>query len=113
MDQIAQLNFPKPVYIKTRKPFRRALPGTLGHWIKDNLKAAGIDTGQFTAHSTKSASTSHAFSKGVPINDILKVANWSSKSIFGKFYHRNQGSSSFTRAVLQERQTNRYNYCML
>ena len=47
---------------------------TLGHWIKDNLKATGIDTGQFTAHSTSNASTSCAQSKGDPINDIFKVA---------------------------------------
>ena len=112
-DQTAKLAFPKPVFITSRKPFRRARPRTLGRWIKDNLKAAGIDTGQFTAHSTRSASTSQAHSKGVPINDILKVANWSSKGTFEKFYHRTQGSPSFTRAVLQERQFNRYNWCML
>ena len=100
MDQIAQLDFLKPVFITTRKPFRRACSGTLGCWIKDNLKAAGVDTGQFTAHSTRSASISCALSKGVPINDILKVANWSSRSTFEKFYHRTQGSLSFTRAIL-------------
>ena len=91
----------------------RAHPGTLGHWIKDNLKAAGVDTGQFTTRSTRNASTSQAHSKGVPINDILKMVNWSSKSTFEKFYHRTQGSPSFTRAVLQERQANRYNWCMV
>ena len=57
-DQTAKLAFPKPVFITSRKPFRRARPGTFGRWIKDNLKAAGIDTGQFTAQSTRSASTS-------------------------------------------------------
>ena len=46
---------------------------TLGCWIKDNLKVTGIDTGQFTAHSTRNASTSCAQSKGDPINDIFKV----------------------------------------
>ena len=95
MDRTAQLDFLKPVFFTARKLFRRAHPGTSGHWIEDNIKVAGIDTGQFTAHSTRSASTSHALSKGVPFNDILKVANWSSKGTFEKFYHRTQGSSSF------------------
>ena len=75
MDQTAQLDLLKPVFVTIRKPIRRAHKGILGRWKKDNLKAAGLDTGQFTAHSTRSASTSHAHSKGVPINDILKVAN--------------------------------------
>ena len=85
MDLTAQLDFPKPVFVTTRKPFRRASPGMLGCWIKDNLKTVGIDIGQFTAHSTRSASISYTLSKGVPINSILKVANWSSKSTFEKF----------------------------
>ena len=35
---------PKPLFITLRKPFRRAKPGTLEHWIKDTLKQAGNDT---------------------------------------------------------------------
>jgi len=28
---------PKPVFLISRRPFRKAKPGTIGHWIKDVL----------------------------------------------------------------------------
>ena len=105
---VANFETPKPVFITLRKLFRRAHPATIGHWIKDTLKAAGVGTEKFTALSTRSASTSHDSMKGVPIADILKVANWSSSSTFERFYHRSSDPSAFARAVLQSRSDGRY-----
>ena len=84
---VSNMKSPKPVFITSRKPFRRARPATLGHWIKDSLRSVGVDTERFSARSTRGASTSHAKMKGVPVTDILKVANWSSRSTFERFYH--------------------------
>ena len=109
--QVNNMKSPKPVFITSRKPFRRARPATLGHWIKDSLRSAGVDTKRFSAHSTRGASTSHAKMKGVPVTDILKVANWSSRSTFERFYHRPNDSSAFTRAVLQSSRNLRYITC--
>ncbi|XP_065918235.1 uncharacterized protein [Dysidea avara] len=95
---------PKPVFITSKRPFRRARPATLGHWIKDTLKTAGVDTERYTAHSTRSASTSQARRKGVLVSDILKVANWSTRSTFERFYHKPSEPSAFTRAVFQSGQ---------
>ena len=67
-EQAITLYNPKPVFVTSRKPFRKAKPG---HWIKDVLLMAGVNTEVFSAHSTRSASTSWAASKGVPINDII------------------------------------------
>ena len=75
-DLIEALESPKPLFITSRKPSRRAKPGTLGHWIKDTLKQVGIATDHFLAHSTRSSGTSHAHAKGVPINEILKVGSF-------------------------------------
>ena len=83
------------------KPFRRAHPGTLGQWIKDCLRRAGVDTGRFTPHSTRSPSSSQARARGIPIVEILKVANWSSRSIFEHFYYKSEGYAAFNRAILQ------------
>jgi len=102
---------PKPVFITSKKPFRRARPATLGHWIKDTLKLAGVDTERYTAHSTRSASTSQARRKGVLMSDILKVANWTSRSTFERYYHKPSEPSAFTRAVLQSSQNCRYAIC--
>ena len=74
-EQAAELGSPKPVFLRSRKLFRQARPG---HWIKDALRMAGVDTEMFSAHSTWSASTSRLAVKGVPINNILKAANGSS-----------------------------------
>ena len=71
----------------------------------------GVDTERFSAHSTRGASTSHAKMKGVPVTDILKVANWSSRNTFERFYHRPSDSSAFTRAVLQSSRNLRYTTC--
>jgi len=107
-ERVCGLSQPKPVFLTSRKPFRRACLGTLGHWIKDILMKSGFDTEQFSAHSTRSASTSWACAKGVSVSEILKVANWSSGSTFEHFYHRSQGSLAFTRAVLLPEQSTRY-----
>ena len=110
-DRAATVTLPKPVFLTSRRPFRRARPGTLGQWIKDCLGRAGVDTGKFTAHSTRSASSSQARARGVPIAEILKVANWSSRSTFERFYYRSEGSAAFTRAVLQPELSSRYVMC--
>ena len=108
---VNNMKTPKPVFITSRKPFRRARPATLGHWIKDSLSSAGVDTGRFTAHSTRSASTSQAKMKGVPVTDILKVANWTSRSTFERLFHCPSDSSAFTRTVLQSSNNFRYITC--
>jgi len=109
-EQAVTINSPKPVFVTSRKPFRRAKPGTIGHWIKDVLQLAGVNTEVFSAHSTRSASTSWAASKGVPINDILKAANWSSQTTFEQYYFRPVALATYTRTILQS--TNEIRYIM-
>lgn len=94
-DRVEKINFSKPVFITSRKPFRRARPETLSQWIKDCLRRAGVNTGTFTAHSTRGASSSQARARGVPIAEILKVANWSSRSTFEHFFLQKRGLCSF------------------
>ena len=43
------------------------------------LGRAGVDTDIFKAHSVRGASTSAAMRKGVPITDIMSIADWSSE----------------------------------
>ena len=52
------------------------------------LSLSGIDISQFSAHSTRFASTSTAFKSGVSISDIMKVADWTQASTFKKFYQK-------------------------
>ena len=95
-----------PLFISVRRPFRPVKAATIGHWLKDMLKAAGINTSIFSAHSTRSAATSKAKATGVPMSEILKVANWSSSSTFCRFYNRTISPVLFGQAVLRNGQHN-------
>ena len=61
---------------------------------------SGIDIGIFTAHSTRGASSSAAADSGITTSDILKAADWSTESVFRKFYYRPTHNPMYGRAVL-------------
>ncbi|CAC5387480.1 unnamed protein product [Mytilus coruscus] len=83
------------LFITHSKPFKPVACRTIARWIKTVLKLTGIDTDMFKAHSTRAASTSAAFSAGMPINDILKAAGWSNESVFGRFYQKKIAPSTY------------------
>ena len=77
-------------------------PCTIARWLKEVLKLSGFDTNIFTAHSTRSASSSAAADSGVTTSNILKAADWRSESVFKKFYYRPTHNPSYGRAVLSK-----------
>ena len=76
------------VFCTTTKPKRSATKSTLQRWIKSTMYKAGIDTGRFTAHSVRGASTSSAKLLGIQMTTILKSANWSRETTFKRHYWR-------------------------
>ena len=60
--------------------------GTVSRWLMELLGLAGIDTGKFSGHSTRYASTSKAKSVGIPLKEIVKRGQWSSDSMFRNRY---------------------------
>ncbi|XP_064485977.1 uncharacterized protein LOC135398504 [Ornithodoros turicata] len=76
------------ILLTTQKPFQPASRDTVANWLKRTLDLAGVDTSVFKAHSTRGAATSKAQGKGVPIAEILEVADWSSDTTFNRFYRR-------------------------
>jgi hypothetical protein len=66
------------------------------------LIKARVDANVFQPHSKRSASTSKAFAKGVSINDILKMGNWSSKSVWQRFYHKEFSTAEIYQNLLLE-----------
>lgn len=73
------------LFVSVRKPHKQVTSDTISRWVKCVMNKAGIDTAVFTAHSTRSASTSTAVA-GIGIDDVLKLADWSSEKTFKKFY---------------------------
>lgn len=89
--------------ITFKKPYHAASSQTISRWIKAVLKKSGVDTTQFSAHSTRHASTSAAYRKGVSLDQVRITAGWTSKSgAFAKFYNRPVVSErgTFARAIL-------------
>ena len=74
-------------FVTCVKPYRAASKDTIARWIKVSIHKAGVpDT--FSAHSTRSASTSADAARGVDVVSILKKAGWSSSCTFYRFYNK-------------------------
>ena len=74
-------------FVTCVKPYRAASKDTIARWIKVSIHKAGVpDT--FSAHSTRSASTSADAARGVDEVSILKKAGWSSSCTFYRFYNK-------------------------
>ena len=95
-------NKPNSLFISYIKPHRPVTPSTVTRWIRDLLAEAGIDTAIFKVHSVRGASTSAATNASVPMEEILKMANWSTESTFQKFYYKPVLNTNFGRAVLAQ-----------
>ena len=76
------------LFISYVKPHKAVKTSSISRWLKNVLRLSGIDTSQFSAHSTRSASSTLAANCGVSISDIMKVADWSRAGTFKKFYQR-------------------------
>ena len=92
------------LFLAVVKPHKPVCSSTLARWLKSLLEKAGIDTGIFKAHSVRGAATSAAANAGVTMADILKAADWSSETVFSKFYYKPVRSGAFGSAVLSKKQ---------
>ena len=71
-----------------KQPHKGRSVQTISRWLQQVLVYAGINTDNFTSHSTRAASTSAARAMDVPIDHILVAAEWSSELTFQRFYHK-------------------------
>lgn len=94
---------PQPVFLSYIKPHGPVTSQRIAHWLKEILGSAGVNTAVFKAHSVRGASSTAASDKGVPIEDILRTADWSTDSTFRRFYYRPTHQNRYARAVLQPR----------
>ena len=76
------------LFISYVKPHKAVKTSSISRWLKNVLRLSGIDTSQFSAHSTRSASSTLAANCGVSISDIMKVADRSRAGTLKKFYQR-------------------------
>jgi len=83
-------NVPSQLFLSHTNPHKPVSSDTIARWLKETLKDAGINTDIFTAHSTRSASTSKAKAQGATIEEILNRGTWSSKTHTWQKYYRKE-----------------------
>jgi integrase len=74
------------VFLALRSPHAPVSPSTISRWMTDTLRAAGVDTAIFKAHSTRSAVAADARAQGHSLKQILASAFWRSESTYRKYY---------------------------
>ena len=97
-------NEPRNLFISYIKPHRPVSLATIALWIRELLAEAGIDISIFKAHSVHGASTTAVANALVPLDEILKMADWSTTSTFQKFYYKPVINTNFAHAVLTQAQ---------
>ena len=78
------------LFLSYIKPHKAVSAQTLARWMRDILKAAGIDTAMFSQHSTRSASAAHLRNlRAATVKQICQPAHWSQMSgTYRKLYDR-------------------------
>ena len=76
------------LFLSTKKPHNPVVKSTLTKWVLKMLSLGGVDTKKFQTHSLRSSSTSKIAAGGFSVKDILTMGNWSSESVWQKFYHK-------------------------
>ena len=77
------------LFISIKKPYHPVSTQTISKWIKKCLNNSGIDVSCFSGHSTRHATTSAAFARGMDFDTIRRTAGWSERSkTLARFYQR-------------------------
>ncbi len=74
------------LFLITQGDFHPASRATIGRWIRSTMEFAGIDTKEFSPHSTRSASASKAKRLGIKTDVVLSRCAWKGENSFAKHY---------------------------
>ena len=86
IDQTKDFRNSEKLLNSTQKPHKGIAKATVSRWVRLFLHEAGV-LSCYGPHSTRSAATSKAKSRGIPLQSLLKTAGWN-VSIFAKFYDK-------------------------
>ena len=85
------------LFLSYIRPYNPVKPCSLARWLREILVEAGYH--DFKAHSIRGAAVSAAYSQGMSVADIIKIADWSSDNMFKGYYYRpilNKQNDSFS-----------------
>ena len=75
------------LFLQSVPPHLNAAEDTLGRWVKETLREAGINMEMYTSHSTRGTSATTALERGVPLDQIMESAGWKNAKTFYAHYH--------------------------
>lgn len=88
------------LFLAVVNPHNPVSSSTIARWLRTVLEKAGIDTAIFKAHSVRGAAATAAAAAGITTMDIMNAADWSTESVFQKFYYKPSYNATFGKAVL-------------
>ena len=74
------------LFIINNEPFSPCKQTTICTWVKTVMSRAGINIGNYAAHSFQSATSSKAFWVGINIGTIMRKAGWRTRNVFINHY---------------------------
>jgi len=75
------------LFLAINSPHQPVTTSTVARWLKQAIVVSGIEP-EFTAHSTRGASSTAAAMNGITIREVMERAGWSRQDTFCKHYFR-------------------------
>ena len=75
------------LFLAVVAPYKQVTSSTIARWLKETIQASGAGA-EFSAHSTRGASSTAAAMSGLSVQEVMARACWSSKDTFSKHYFR-------------------------
>ena len=75
------------LFLSVVNPFNPVTKATIARWVRSLIQEAGVGH-QFGVHSIRGAASTAACMGGMSVEDIIRIADWSSDSVFKAFYYK-------------------------
>ena len=76
------------LFLSYQRPYHAVTRDTVSRWVNDMMFRAGIDTTKYVTHSCRSAASSFAWKRKVPLRKIVESCGWASERTFSTHYRR-------------------------
>ena len=76
------------LFLSYHSPYKPVSSDTIARWCKHMMERAGIDINKYCSHSSRSAASSFARSRGISLKMIADSAGWSSERTFAAYYDK-------------------------
>ena len=76
------------LFLSYQKPHKGVTKDTISRWSREMMSEAGINTDLYTTHSSRSAASSMAHQRGLPMRELCEACGWSREKTFAQHYNK-------------------------